>query len=214
MKIESVDIDTSKKIETLQIPIMESFSTLQGEGFHTGKASWFIRTGGCDVGCHWCDVKESWDANAHPSKTVKEIVDDVKTANAEIVIITGGEPLMYDMDILTSAIRDSDKKVHVETSGTHKLTGSWDWICFSPKKFKSPLPEFYQESHELKVVIYHPSDIEWAEEHARKMHPNARLYMQPEWSRKEKVLPIIIDYIRNNPHWRLSLQTHKYLDIP
>ena len=193
---------------------MESFYTLQGEGYHSGKPAWFIRTGGCDVGCVWCDVKESWEASDHPPKSIAELVKETERAETDLVVITGGEPLMYDMDILTSALRAEGKKVHVETSGAHPLSGEWDWICFSPKKFKQPRKEFYTHSHELKIVIYNKSDLQWAEEHAVKMNDHALLYLQPEWSKKDKMMPLIIDYIKNHPKWRVSLQTHKYMDIP
>lgn len=214
MKTELLEIKDKKTLKKTSIPVMESFYTLQGEGFHTGKPAWFIRTGGCDVGCVWCDVKESWNAGDHPLRSIDEIVGEVQGSTSEIVIITGGEPLMYDMDILTNAIRAIGKQVHIETSGAHPLSGTWDWICFSPKKFKEPKPEFYKESDELKVVIYHKSDLKWAEEHASKMNQGAKLYLQPEWSKKDSMLPLIINYVKDNPHWRVSLQTHKYMDIP
>ena len=193
---------------------MEQFLTLQGEGYHTGKAAYFIRTGGCDVGCHWCDVKESWNAEAHPSISLGDLSNTLNNQPAAIVVVTGGEPMMYDMDLMTQMIRSNDRLAHVETSGAHPLSGEWDWICFSPKKFKNPHEAYYKVSHELKVVIYHPKDFEWAESHASKMHNDALLYLQPEWSRRDQIMPLIVDYIKANPKWRLSLQTHKYLDIP
>ena len=192
---------------------MEYFETLQGEGAHTGSASFFLRLGGCDVGCHWCDVKESWDASAHPFMTYEEIEAEIAKANAPMVVVTGGEPLMYDLTELTARIRKLGKRVHVETSGAHPLSGTWDWICFSPKKFKKPLPEYYQHAHELKVVAYNKSDFQWAEDHASDMHANAVLFLQPEWSRREQMMPRIVEYIKLNPKWRVSLQTHKYLNI-
>lgn len=200
--------------ELMTIPIMETFDTLQGEGYFTGSAAYFIRTGGCDVGCVWCDVKESWDAAVHPEHTVEQILDKVKSSEANIVVITGGEPLMYNLDLLTSSIQAIGKRTHIETAGVYPITGQWDWICFSPKKFKAPLNDFYREADELKIVIYHASDFKWAEGHAKQMNPNAKLYLQPEWSKRSAIMPQIIDYVKHNPHWRVSLQTHKYLDIP
>jgi len=200
--------------ESKTIPIMETFDTLQGEGYHTGSAAFFIRTGGCDVGCVWCDVKESWDAGLHPDATVAQIIDKVNKSAASIVVVTGGEPLMYNLDLLTSSIQAIEKRTHIETAGVYPITGIWNWICFSPKKFKAPLEDFYQLSNELKIVIYHSSDFKWAEGHAQKMNPNAKLYLQPEWSKRSVIMPQIIDYVKHNPNWRVSLQTHKYLDIP
>jgi len=193
---------------------MEAFSTLQGEGFHTGKSAYFIRLGGCDVGCHWCDVKESWNAEDHPQRSVKNIVDEAIAIQHPIVVITGGEPLMYNLDYLCQSLQQAGMHTHVETSGCYSLSGSWDWICFSPKKFKAPLPEIYHQANELKIVIYHPSDLQWAEEHAAKVGDACQLYLQPEWSKAEKIMPMLVDYIQKNPRWRMSLQTHKYLNIP
>jgi organic radical activating enzyme len=196
------------------IPVMEQFLTLQGEGFHTGKAAYFIRTGGCDVGCHWCDVKESWDASHHNSLSYASLLAASVDCDAEIIVITGGEPLMYDLEVLCALLRTSGKSLHVETSGVYPLTGSWDWICFSPKKFKSAQTEYYHKAHELKVVIYNAADLAWAEEHAEKMNADAKLYLQPEWSKKDQIMPLIVEYVKANPKWRISLQTHKYLNIP
>lgn len=201
-------------VKLAEIPVMESFLTLQGEGFHTGTASYFIRLGGCEVGCVWCDVKESWDAGAHPAQTVSELVSVAKRQGVKVVVITGGEPLMYNLDELTSALQQAGLRTHVETSGVYPLTGKWDWVCFSPKKFKAPDEGFYQTAHELKVVVYHPSDLAWAEAHAQKMHAGCQLFLQPEWSKKDTVTPLIVEYVKKNPHWRISLQTHKYLNIP
>ena len=193
---------------------MEAFNTLQGEGFHAGEAAYFIRLGGCDVGCHWCDVKESWDADAHPEESIDTIVSGAMQFSSKMVVITGGEPLMYDLSLLTSRLHDEGFQVHLETSGAHPLTGLRAWICFSPKKFKQPLDEFYEKASELKLVIYNRSDFEWAEDHAAKVNANCRLFLQPEWSRAEKIMPSIVDYIKANPKWRMSLQTHKFLNIP
>ncbi|MGB0165369.1 MAG: 7-carboxy-7-deazaguanine synthase QueE [Luteibaculum sp.] len=192
---------------------MEHFLTLQGEGVHSGKVSYFLRLAGCDVGCVWCDVKESWQVENSQWKSYKDIKDMLKGFLGEIVVVTGGEPCMYDLNPLTKALKSLGKQTHIETSGAYPLSGNWDWITFSPKKFKSPLPEFYANCHELKVVVFHKSDIAWAEEHAKKVNPQARLLLQPEWSRKEAMLPLILEYIYKNPKWSLSLQTHKYIGI-
>ncbi|MEL7146644.1 MAG: 7-carboxy-7-deazaguanine synthase QueE [Bacteroidota bacterium] len=196
------------------LPVMERFYTLQGEGAYQGQAAYFIRLGGCDVGCVWCDVKESWDVTKHPSVAIDSIVSDASKHGCKLAVVTGGEPLMHNCDSLTTALKDNGFNVNIETSGTHPLTGEWDWICFSPKKFKKPLPEFYQTANELKVVVYHRSDLKWAEEHRSQMHQDCIFYLQPEWSVRDKVTPWIIDYIKDNPSWRLSLQSHKYVNIP
>jgi len=192
---------------------MEHFYTLQGEGFHTGTAAYFIRLGGCDVGCVWCDVKESWDAAAHPQVSVAEMLGYVTGAKAKMAVITGGEPAMHDLTGLINGLKAENIKVHIETSGAHQLVGNPDWITLSPKKFKSPLDTMLLLADELKVVIYNTSDFEWAEIHAGKVKTDCALYLQPEWSRAEKINPAIIDYIRENPKCRLSLQTHKYINI-
>lgn len=193
---------------------MEHFYTLQGEGYHQGKAAYFIRLGGCDVGCVWCDVKESWSEEAHPRFAISEIIQWVKATPAPLVVITGGEPLMHHLNALTNAFQVEGIKTHIETSGAHALTGNWDWICLSPKKFKAPLPELIPLANELKVVIYHASDFEWAEAYARQVKPGCRLYLQPEWERADRMTPLIIDYIKANPQWELSLQIHKYIQVP
>lgn len=195
------------------LPLMEAFYTIQGEGFHKGKAAYFIRIGGCDVGCHWCDVKESWDADAHPIIPTNKIVNDsIKHSNT--IVVTGGEPLMWDMTPLTNQLRSNNKKVHIETSGAYKLTGTWDWICLSPKKRMNPLDEIYQVADELKVIIYNNDDLKFAENQAEKINLNAHLFLQPEWENREKMMPIMVDYVKNNPKWKISLQIHKYLNIP
>ncbi|NQX90719.1 MAG: 7-carboxy-7-deazaguanine synthase QueE [Flavobacteriales bacterium] len=199
---------------TESIPVMEQFYTIQGEGAHTGTPAYFIRLGGCDVGCVWCDVKESWDIHAHPKKSISQLVEDVKDAGADRVVITGGEPCMHDLTHLTKALRDSKIKTHLETAGVHPITGEWDWICFSPKKFKKPLPQAYELAHELKVVVFHGSDIKWAQGHAELINDQAQLFLQPEWDRREEHLPSILNFVREHPQWRLSLQTHKYIGIP
>ena len=195
------------------LPVMESFYSIQGEGFYSGNAAVFIRLGGCDVGCVWCDVKESWDARAHKLFSVTQIVETVNQYPADVCVITGGEPLMHNLDSLTAALKNSGKRTHLETSGAHPLSGDWDWICFSPKKFKAPLDEIYSEAHELKAIIYHPSDFDFAIEHANKVSAKCKLYLQPEWSKAEQMTPLIIDFVKQNPRWEISLQIHKYMNI-
>jgi organic radical activating enzyme len=199
---------------TVKLPVMEHFYTIQGEGYHQGRAAYFIRLGGCDVGCVWCDVKDSWDGGKHPLKKVDDIVQEVKKTEAKMVVITGGEPLMHDLTELTQALKFAGLQTNVETSGAYPLSGSWDWICVSPKKFKAPLPEILPHANELKVVIFHPSDLEWAEQYASLVKPSCKLYLQPEWSKASKVTPLIVDYIKAHPQWELSLQIHKYIDVP
>ena len=195
------------------LPLMEEFYTIQGEGYHTGKAAYFIRVGGCDVGCHWCDVKESWNADLHPPTLANTIVEHAKKYS-DTVVITGGEPLMWSMDYLTKMLRKNGLKTHIETSGAYSFSGIWDWFCLSPKKTKLPLEEVYKEADELKMIIFNKSDFEFAEEHAAKGGKNCELFLQPEWSRKEKMTELIVDYVMKNPKWKISLQTHKYLNIP
>ncbi len=199
---------------TAALPLMEHFYTLQGEGRFTGHASYFIRLGGCDVGCVWCDVKDSWDASKHPLVPIAEIVATVVASGTKIAVITGGEPMMHNLDTLTELIRKQGIRTHVETSGAHPLSGTWDWICLSPKKFKAPLNEMIASAHELKTVIYNKTDFAWAEQYAAKVSKDCLLYLQPEWSKSAEMNPLIIDYVKANPQWILSLQTHKFLDIP
>ena len=203
-----------EKISSAVLPLMEDFYTIQGEGFYQGYAAYFIRLGGCDVGCVWCDVKESWDASVHPLVTVSEMVGKAKASGAPLVVITGGEPAMYDLTLLTTALRQAGLKTNIETSGVYPLTGLWDWVCFSPKKFKVPDPAVFDKADELKVVIYNKSDFAWAEEFADKVRPNCELFLQPEWSKEKEMLPLIIDYVKANPQWKVSLQIHKYMNIP
>ncbi|WP_297334388.1 7-carboxy-7-deazaguanine synthase QueE [Flavobacterium sp.] len=195
------------------LPLMEEFYTIQGEGYHTGTAAYFIRVGGCDVGCHWCDVKESWNAELHPPTGVAAIVNNA-AAQAKTIVVTGGEPLTWDMQPLTTALKERGLNVHIETSGAYPVTGTWDWFCLSPKKTKLPVQEAYNAAHELKVIIHNRHDFLFAEEQAAKVNDNAILFLQPEWSKKEQMTPLIVDYVMNNPKWRVSLQTHKYLNIP
>ena len=193
---------------------MEHFYTLQGEGYHQGRAAYFIRLGGCDVGCVWCDVKDSWDALKHPLIAIEELVSQVKQTPAKLVVITGGEPLMHNLDALTEALQDAGFETNIETSGAHPLSGSWNWICLSPKKFKAPLPGIIPSANELKVVVFNKSDFEWAEQYAALVSPGCRLYLQPEWDKAAIVTPMIIDYIKAHPEWELSLQLHKYINVP
>ena len=195
------------------LPLMEEFYTIQGEGFHTGTAAYFIRIGGCDVGCHWCDVKESWNAELHPPTGIDLIVNNA-SKYSRTVVVTGGEPLMWDMSALTKSLKDKNLNVHIETSGAYPLSGTWDWICLSPKKNKLPTQTVYDNADELKVIIHNKHDFLFAEEQAEKVNSKAILFLQPEWSKKEEMTPLIVDYVMNNPKWRVSLQTHKYLNIP
>ena len=194
------------------LPLMEAFYSLQGEGFYKGTAAYFIRLGGCDVGCHWCDVKESWAAEAHPLVPVDTIVTDA-LAHSKTMIITGGEPLMWNLDLLTKKLRAAGARTHIETSGAHPLSGTWDWICLSPKKIKRPVGDVLQKANELKMVIYNNNDFLFAEEMAAQVSPDCLLYLQPEWSKRDKVIPKIVDYVMAHPQWKASLQMHKYLDI-
>lgn len=214
---QTVDINslpaTSKELGN-PLPVMEHFATLQGEGAWTGTASYFIRLAGCDVGCQWCDVKDSWQVHPDQYFSVEELVNKVKKTAVKHVVITGGEPTIYNLSLLTDTLHTHGLRVHIETAGVHPLLGDFDWICFSPKKFMAPLPPYYQQAHELKVVIFNSHDLKWAEEHAQKCADHVQLFLQPEWSKREKMLPLILNYIQQHPHWRLSQQTHKYIGIP
>ena len=193
---------------------METFYTLQGEGFHQGKAAYFIRLAGCDVGCIWCDVKESWDEDLYPLQSIEEIVLKAKQNPARLAVITGGEPTLYNLEMLTSQLKEEGFSTNIETSGSSPLTGSWDWICLSPKKFKPPLSGILKKANELKIIVFNNSDFHWAEKYAAQVSPSCKLYLQPEWSKSEIVTPLIIDYIKQNPKWQLSLQIHKYIHVP
>lgn len=213
---------------TSSLPVMESFYTIQGEGFYQGSAAYFIRLGGCDVGCVWCDVKDSWDASKHPQISIDNIVAEavaevnsqstsnskLQSVNAVLAVVTGGEPLLHNLDALTDALHKKGFRTNIETSGSSPLTGHWDWICLSPKKFKAPLPEVVPFANELKVVIFNKHDFVWAEEYAALVSPSCKLYLQPEWDKAALVTPLIIDYIKANPKWELSLQLHKYIHVP
>ena len=196
------------------LPVMEHFYTLQGEGYHQGKAAYFIRLGGCDVGCVWCDVKESWEADKHPKLEIENLLLEVAKTPAKMVVITGGEPLLYNLDVLTKELQASGLQTNIETSGSSPLTGSWNWICLSPKKFKEPLPEVIKAADELKIIVFNKSDFAWAEKYAALVSPSCKLYLQPEWSMAERITPLIIEYIKAHPQWELSLQIHKYIKVP
>jgi len=215
--IKKISLTHTSTITTQLLPVVEHFYTLQGEGFHQGRAAYFVRLGGCDVGCVWCDVKESWDTSVHPKMTVDEIVSTVvqnSSPKKGLVVITGGEPLMHDLTQLTAALQAAGFETNIETSGAHPLSGSWDWVCLSPKKFKAPLPSVVPFANELKVVIFNKSDFEWAEKYAALVSPQCKLYLQPEWDRASIVTPLMIEYIKQHPQWELSLQIHKYIHVP
>lgn len=212
MNQSSIHISTESLM--VGLPLMEDFYTIQGEGFYQGEAAYFIRLGGCDVGCVWCDVKESWNAEDHPVTPIREMVDRAKASGTHIVVVTGGEPVMYDLRELTRQLKEAGLRTHIETSGAYPVTGTWDWICFSPKKFKAPHESIYSIANELKVVIYNKSDFVWAEEFRNKVSNQCELFLQPEWSKEKEMLPIIIDYVKKHPEWKVSLQIHKYMNIP
>ncbi len=193
---------------------MEHFYTIQGEGYHQGKAAYFIRLGGCDVGCVWCDVKDSWDAGRHEQLAIGNLQQAINQTPAKLVVITGGEPLMHNLDELTTLLQQQGLQTNIETSGAHPLSGNWDWICLSPKKFKAPLPEILPLANELKIVVFNKSDFDWAEKYAALVSPNCKLYLQPEWDKANEVTPLLVDYIKANPKWQLSLQVHKYINVP
>ena len=201
-------------ISTEKYPIMEHFFTIQGEGTYSGRAAYFIRIAGCDVGCVWCDVKESWDKDQHTTMTTNEIIEKVAESKTDFVVITGGEPAMYDLRPLVNQLKSLGITIAIETSGCYPLQGDVDWYCFSPKKFKAPCDEAYLRANELKVIINHPSDLDWANKHAEKVLDSCHLFLQPEWSKTEKLLPLIISYVKGNLKWKISLQTHKYMNIP
>ena len=204
----------TESLTDITYPVMESFYTIQGEGYHQGKAAYFIRLGGCDVGCFWCDVKDSWDASRHPQVAVSSLVEQAAAYPGRMAVITGGEPLLHDCLPLTHALKEAGFQTNIETSGSSPLSGEWDWICLSPKKFKRPVPSVLPLANELKVVIFNKSDFDWAEEHAEKVDPSCKLYLQPEWDKSAEMTPLIVEYIKANPRWEFSLQIHKYLQVP
>ena len=197
-----------------KLPLVEEFYTIQGEGYHTGKAAYFIRIGGCDVGCSWCDTKFSWNPNLHPVVPAEQILDHVLTFPAAAVVVTGGEPLMVNMDYLTHLFKQRGIETFLETSGAYPLSGEWDWICLSPKKNAPPVDSLYEYADELKVIIETKQDLEWAVSNASKVNEHCKLFLQPEWSQRETILPEIIDFVKQNPRWMISLQSHKYMKIP
>jgi 7-carboxy-7-deazaguanine synthase len=207
-------VDVKVKTSSAVLPLMEEFYTIQGEGFYQGHAAYFIRLGGCDVGCVWCDVKESWDASLHPEVAVEKITSRAKASGGKIAVVTGGEPAMYDLNALTSSLKQAGLRTHIETSGAYPVTGEWDWVCFSPKKFKAPDPSIFEQADELKIIIYNRSDFAWAEDFASKVKSSCQLFLQPEWSKEKEMLPSIIDYVKAHPEWQVSLQVHKYMNIP
>ena len=207
MKIKEVNADQG-------LPIMEHFFTIQGEGTYSGRAAYFVRLAGCDIGCVWCDVKESWDSELHPILSIDYLVSEIEKTTVNFVVITGGEPALYDLTFLIKKLKILKIEVAIETSGCYELKGIVDWYCFSPKKFKAPCKEAYQLANELKIVINHPSDLAWAEKHAEKVKPSCKLYLQPEWSKSDSLLPLIIEFVKSNNKWRISLQTHKFMHIP
>ena len=223
MILEKNKVQSTIHTKEILLPVMESFYTLQGEGFHSGRAAYFIRLAGCDVGCVWCDVKESWDATLHPKFSVETIVKNATKEIAQavtdkttkpIIVITGGEPLLYNLNELTKAFQDKGFETNIETSGSSPLSGYWNWICVSPKKFKAPLKEVVAQAHELKVVIFNKHDFKWAETHAAFTNKNCKLFLQPEWDKREMITPLIVDYIKTHPQWQLSIQTHKFINVP
>jgi len=195
------------------LPVMEVFLSIQGEGYHTGRASYFIRVGGCDVGCHWCDVKESWNPEIHPLLEVEKIVNNIPE-NIKTVIITGGEPTLYNLNFLVKKLKEKNIEIHLETSGIGLISNNFDWICLSPKKNELPKQQFYNLANELKIIVQNKTDFNFAEVQAEKVNKNAKLFLQPEWSNRNKITPLIIEYIKKNTKWKISLQTHKYLNIP
>ncbi len=204
----------STAIAVATLPVMEQFYTLQGEGFYQGQAAYFIRLGGCDVGCVWCDVKDSWDASRHPQLAIENIVSEAQKHPGRLAVVTGGEPLLHQLDQLTQALHAAGFQTNIETSGSSPLSGNWDWICLSPKKFKAPLPEVVPFANELKVVIFNKTDFAWAEQYAARVGPACKRYLQPEWEKASIVTPLIVDYIQQHPQWQLSLQVHKYINVP
>ena len=207
MKIKEVNADQG-------LPIMEHFFTIQGEGTYSGRAAYFVRLAGCDIGCVWCDVKESWDSALHPILDIDYLVSEIEKTTVDFVVITGGEPALYDLTFLIKKLKTLKIEVAIETSGCYPLKGIVDWYCFSPKKFKAPCEEAYQLANELKIVISHPSDLAWAEKHAEKVKSTCKLYLQPEWTKSDAILPLIIEFVKRNKKWQISLQTHKLMHIP
>lgn len=212
--MEEQQKDTTLLDQGKALPLMEEFYTIQGEGFHSGKAAYFIRVGGCDVGCHWCDVKESWDASVHPLTETDRIVEHAAAYPAKAVVVTGGEPGMYNMNYITRQLKSRGIRTFLETSGAYELTGDWDWVCLSPKKTNPPAAGNYALANELKIIVHNRNDFDWAETHAARVGKDCRLFLQPEWSKAREMMPLIVDYVMAHPEWNVSLQTHKYMNIP
>ncbi len=214
-KVESLNTEQAELMKQGKLlPVMEDFYTIQGEGFNSGKAAYFVRIGGCDVGCHWCDVKESWDASLHPLVKVEDVVEKVIQSGSKAVVITGGEPLQYNMDYITTEFKKKNIETFIETSGAFPLSGNWDWICLSPKKTMNPLPDVYQNANELKVIVYNKNDFDWALEQAQKVNKDCLLFLQPEWSKSNDMMPLIVEFVKTHQNWMVSLQSHKYMNIP
>lgn len=213
-KPQTISFEELPELAEDQIPVMEHFYTIQGEGSYTGFPAYFIRLAGCDVGCVWCDVKDSWGVEPDQIMNINTLLSALSATNASLVVITGGEPTLHNLEPLTAKLKDHGYQIHIETSGAHKLTGHIDWVCLSPKKFKYPVSSAYQLADELKVIIYNQKDFEWAEDQAKNVASTCRLLLQPEWSRRELVTPWIVDYVKQNPEWQISLQTHHYLQVP
>lgn len=214
-KVESLNAEQAELLKQGKLlPVMEDFYTIQGEGFNSGKAAYFVRVGGCDVGCHWCDVKESWDASLHPLVKVEDVIAKVLESKSKAVVITGGEPLQYNLDYITAEFKKKNIETFIETSGAFPLSGNWDWICLSPKKTMNPLPEVYQKANELKVIVYNKNDFDWAIEQAKKVNKDCLLFLQPEWSKSNEMMPLIVEFVKQHQNWMVSLQSHKYMNIP
>ncbi len=214
-KVESLNTEQAELLKQGKLlPVMEDFYTIQGEGFNSGKAAYFVRVGGCDVGCHWCDVKESWDASLHPLVKVEDVVEKVIQSGSKAVVITGGEPLQYNMDYITAEFKKKNIETFIETSGAFPLSGNWDWICLSPKKTMNPLEEVYKKANELKVIVYNKNDFDWALEQAKKVSKDCKLFLQPEWSKSNDMMPLIVEFVKEHQNWMVSLQSHKYMNIP
>ncbi len=212
--METKEKNTTLLEQGMELPLMEEFYTIQGEGFHSGKPAYFIRVGGCDVGCHWCDVKESWDASLHPLTAVDAIVENAGKFPAKAVVVTGGEPSMYNMNYITKQLKSKGMLTFIETSGAYHLTGIWDWVCLSPKKTSAPLQENFAKANELKIIVHNKNDFEWAEKNAAHVGDDCKLFLQPEWSKSKEMMSLIVEYAMQHPRWNVSLQTHKYMNIP
>jgi organic radical activating enzyme len=211
-----MEMNEGKKTEeqSQRLPLVEEFYTVQGEGYHAGKAAYFIRLGGCDIGCSWCDSRFSWKPDIHPLVDADDIIGRVVESGSDSVVVTGGEPLIWNLDYLCKGLKGNNINTFIETSGAYPLSGEWDWICVSPKRNMPPLDEMCNAANELKVIIQKPEDFEWAEKYRLKVKSDCRLFLQPEWSSFKLIIPVIVDYVKKYPDWRISLQIHKYMHIP